>query len=1132
MKTTIGYASACLVLCLAVGAFAKEAIEPAGKIPVLKQVDVVVVGGASGGVEAALAAAKNGASVFLVAPRPYLGEDICATYRLWLEPGETPTTDLAREVFKPMPVVRPVGPGLPFQYAANVAAAARHKDTTPPSLLTDGKWQNVGRQSVEYSDDVTFTLDLGKEQKIARVIVLAFQRPADFEVAKVTVTDGKQTAVVANQQTGMPQGDSVVHLSAPLQTRARRLTVTVHKTPESQRILLGEIVVESDAPAATTEKTAEPPRLVTPMQVKRTLEQTLIKANVTFLYTSYLAGLLRDADGKPAGVVVANRSGQQAIPAKVIIDATDRGAVARLAGAKFRDYPSVTQKFRRIVVGGPAGKDIVPRAQPLTVTDRKGNEYPIHEYELALTMRDGSFGAFADADQVARDLTWTKEAVDGSETLFQVPPDSFRAKQSFTGAWPGADRLPLDCLQPADAERIFVLNGCADVPREAAAALTRPVNTMAVGARVGEAAAVLAKQTAKLSGVKVAGAKPKQPVAGKTRDASDHGNYRAKAGDVPAEVRGLPVLGEYDVVVVGGGTGGAPAGIGAGRHGARTLLLEYLHGLGGIGTTGYISSYYHGNRVGFTREIDRGVIELGGPINTDRTWDPEHKSEWYRRELRKAGVDVWYGTFGAGAFVENGRVKGVVVLTPHGRGVVLAKTVVDATGNADIAASAGAECRYTGAGDMAVQGTGLPPRELAQRYTNTDYTFVDDTDVFDIWRALVTAREKFQKAYDLGQLVDSRERRQIVGDAFLSPMDMMLGRTHPDTVVIARSNFDSHGYIVHEMFLLRPPDKASIDVRVPWRCLLPKGIDGVIVTGLGVSAHRDAIPVIRMQPDIQNQGYAAGVAAAMISTKGIKTRELDIKALQRHLVKVEILPESVLTETDNFPLPREKVAEAVKAVTTDFKGLEVVLAHFGMARPMLRAEYAKASDEKTRVTYAHVLGMMGDATGAETLAKAVAETKEWDKGWNYRGMGQFGMCVSPLDSQIIALGRTKDKRALAPILEKANQLTVTNEFSHFRAVSLALEALGDKRAAKPLAALLQKEGIAGHAQTNIAVALERVMPSGTDNTRRNEQLIELYVARALYRCGDSGGLGEKTLRQYAQDLHGHYARHARAVLNQ
>ncbi len=1122
-----------LVLAIAVTALAKEAIEPAGTIPELKQVDVVVVGGASGGVEAALAAAKNGASVFLVAPRPYLGEDICATYRLWLEPGETPTTDLAKEVFKPMPAVAGIGAGLPFKYFANIPSSAKHKDTSPPSMLTDGKWQDPIRQSVQFDNDVMFTLDLGKPQRIAQIAVLAFQRPGDFQVAQITVTDGQQTAVVTNDAPGQTYEEGAFPIIVPLNATARRLTVTVTQATDSQRIVLGEIIVAGDAPPA---KPSDQPRLVTPMQVKHTLDQALLKANVTFLYTSYLADLLRDADGKPAGVVIANRSGRQAIPAKVIIDATERGAVARLAGAKFSDYPAETQKFRRIVVGGPACKDELKHATPLAVTDRKSKAYPVHEYELAITMRDGSFASFAAAEQVARDLTWTKEAVDGSETLFQVPPDSLRAKQSFTGEWPGAEKFPLDCLEPAGVERIFVLNGCAAAP------LARPVNAMAVGARVGEAAAVLAKQTPKLSGVKVTGTsraqrdaegkggKPEHGVEGETRDAGAHGNYRPSSGNVPVESHGLPVLGEYDVIVVGGGTGGAPAGIGAGRQGARTLLVEYLHGLGGVGTVGYISTYYHGNRVGFTAEIDKGVADLGGPSNTTRSWDPEHKSEWYRRELRKAGVDVWYGTFGAGALVENGRVTGVVVLTPQGRGVVLAKCVIDATGNADIAASAGATCRYTGADDMAMQGTGLPPKELGQRYTNTDYTFVDDTDVFDIWRALVTGREKFQKAYDLGQLVDSRERRQIVGDATISPMDMMIGRTYPDTVVIAKSNFDSHGYIVHPMFLLRPPDKTDIEVREPWRCLLPQGIDGVIVTGLGVSSHRDALPVIRVEADIQNQGYAAGVAAAMIAKKGCGTRELDIKALQRHLVKVEILPESILTETDNFPLPKEKVAKAVKAVAQDFKGLEVVLAQFEMAQPMLREAFANATGEM-QLRYAHILGMMGDATGAETLAKAVTATKEWDDGWNYRGMGQFGKCVSVLDSQIIALGRTKDKCALAPIIEKMSQLTATNQFSHFRAVSLALEALGDKRAVKPLANLLRKEGVSGHAQTNISAALDKVVPSGTDTTRRNEQLKELYTARALYRCGDSSGVGEKILRQYAQDLHGHYARHAQAVLN-
>ena len=462
--------------------------------------------------------------------------------------------------------------------------------------------------------------------------------------------------------------------------------------------------------------------------------------------------------------------------------------------------------------------------------------------------------------------------------------------------------------------------------------------------------------------------------------------------------------------------------------------------------------------------------------------------------------------------------------------MVLAKAVVDSTGNADIASAAGAPCRYTDDTDLAVQGTGLPPKELGQKYTNTDYTYVDDNDVFDIWRALVVAKQKYRGAYDLGQLIDTRERRQIVGDFTLSPMDMVMRRTQPDTVVIARSNFDSHGYIIHPMFMLRPPHRDDIDVRVPYRCLLPRGLDGILVTGLGVSAHRDALPCIRMQADVQNQGYAAGVAAAMVAKKGCATRELDIKALQKHLVEIGNLPESVLTETDSFPLPRSKVAEAVQAVAKNFDQLEVVLAQFETARPMLHEALLSAQSGEAKLAYAHVLGMMGDATGADALVKAVSDT-EWDEGWRFKGMGQFGPCLSSLDSRIIALGRTKSKLALPPILAKVSLLTTNSEFSHFRAVAIALESLGNKAAAKPLSKLLRTPGISGHAVTTIDAALASTTPSGTDNATREKALTEIYLARALYRCGDYRGLGRKILKQYAHDLHGLYARHAQAVLN-
>ncbi|MBI3191913.1 MAG: hypothetical protein HYZ36_04540, partial [Pedosphaera parvula] len=191
--------------------------------------------------------------------------------------------------------------------------------------------------------------------------------------------------------------------------------------------------------------------------------------------------------------------------------------------------------------------------------------------------------------------------------------------------------------------------------------------------------------------------------------------------------------------------------------------------------------------------------------------------------------------------------------------------------------------------------------------------------------------------------------------------------------------------------------------------------------------------------------------------------------------------------------------------------------------------FIKAESNSTKLTYAHVLGMMGDATGASALANAVSST-EWDEGWRYKAMGQFGACMSPLDSLIIALGRTKSPLAVKPILTKVSLLSTNSEFSHFRALAIALETLGDKAAAKPLAKVLQMPGVRGHAVTSIQGALENNPASGTDNVTRERAMRELYLARALYRCGDHRGLGRKILQQYAQDLHGLYARHAQAVL--
>jgi hypothetical protein len=333
------------------------------------------------------------------------------------------------------------------------------------------------------------------------------------------------------------------------------------------------------------------------------------------------------------------------------------------------------------------------------------------------------------------------------------------------------------------------------------------------------------------------------------------------------------------------------------------------------------------------------------------------------------------------------------------------------------------------------------------------------------------------------------------------------------------------------MFMLKPPDREVVPTYVPYRCLLPKGLEGIFVTGLGVSAHRDVMPVIRMQADVQNQGYAVGVAAAWSAASNKALRNIDIRKLQRHLVDKGILKAEVLTHEDSFPLPEEDVQCAVQNVVENFKGIEILFAQPETALPLLRKAYQQAELPQDKLTYAHILGIMGDPTGAATLAKAV-QGAQWDEGWKYTGMGQYGRSISPVDSLIIALGRTKSEEALEPILAMAELLGPEHAMSHHRAVAIALETLHDPRAAEPLAALLQKPGMAGHAYTEIEDVTNNIPASPVDTSTREASLRELILARALYRCGDHNGLGEKILSEYARDLRGHYARHALAILKE
>jgi flavin-dependent dehydrogenase len=1012
-------------MCLSVSAADPRVPQSAREIPVLANVDVVVVGGTVGAVAAATAARDAGASVYLVAPRTYLGEDLCGTLHLWQEDPES-AGPLARKL---------LGKGNP-----------------------------------------------------------------------------------------MP-----------------------------------------------------------PMHVKRVLSKALLDREIPFLFGTTACDVLREGNGELAGVVIADRAGRQAIVAKAVIDATERGTVARLAGADVKGPTSGTLAAERVI--------LLDAAMPVTKDTKRipfasGKLWLAYEvHELSLAYPDFGLASLAQAEQEARDASYRKGQFRASERVRVIWPDSIVGE-------------PSDPLAARGVPGMYVLGICADLPRGEAAQLVQAAKAESLGTKLGQTVAAYAKPRPASTTVRlspVPNQKPEPAPATALQGAEDtgeeHGHKRdPKApqgaqhtspgrqpwvGDaptrpdlphalpasqttnglahcdiheplrgarpasepnetIPAAASSLPVLTEVDVLVVGGGTTGAPAAIAAARRGAKVLVVEFQEGLGGTGTLGMIGKVYHGRDVGFSKEV---------PF-PNREFRVEDKMEWFRHEIRQAGGDVWLGVGSCGVVMEGNRVHGAVVANAEGRGAVLAKVVIDATGNADVAAAGGAACMVSGQGDdIAVQGAGLPVRPPNGFYVNSDYLLVDETDMVDMWRALAGALQTMRAdAYDTGSLLQTRERRRIVGDHVLRYLDQIAERTYPDSIVFSASDYDSHGYPSSPYFALIPHDEKTMKLNhpapggscyTPYRCLLPKGLDGILVVGLGISMERDASAMVRMQRDLHNQGYAAGVAATMAVQQGITPRDIPIRELQRHLVETGALPDAVLKHEDSFPLPETAVTQAVADLALDGSkqrqqvchALAVVLTHADLALPLLRRAHAEETGP-TRLYYARVLGMLGAPEVAAELVAALRDTKEWEPRILQGSMAEYAHLPSPTDGLILALAHAGDRAAVPVLLEKLATLDASVPLSHHRALALALERLGDPRAAQPLAELLAKPGMAGHAMT-------RVQPLHDRNQKRRQRLAplrEIVLAQALYRCGDWQGVGQRALAAYTHDLRGILSRHAAYIL--
>ena len=785
--------------------------------------------------------------------------------------------------------------------------------------------------------------------------------------------------------------------------------------------------------------------------------------------------------------------------------------------------------FKRIVLAHKDQAQGASRRIPFTNGE---TAYELLEYDIELSTPEGPDAMLPAAEQIARDKTFCPGQLRASERLYFIPPETIASERPAKGK-PDAVSCRREACRPREHDNLFVLGPCADLTSAEAHELMRPPVSEVLGREVGQAAHNVGVEKEPYSSL--ACGNSQETTSSEAQKCLTGGvrGHRTNPARTCVREEEPPCWARFDIVVVGGGTSGACAAIGALRQGRSVLVIEYQEGLGGTGTLGLIGKPHHGEHRGFTCEV---------PF-MDETFKPEDKMEWFRQQIRSLGGDIWLNMLAYGVNDQSGSVTGVLVASESGHGLVQAHTVIDATGNADIAAAAGAQCVYGGDPyDVAMQGAGLPPRHVESYHENTDYLFVDDSDMVNLRYSLAGARQtKEEEVFDVGSLVQTRERRRIVGEHTLKYVDQIAGRTYADSIVYSGSDYDSHGYPSSLYFAALPHDEQSWQkIRpgpggtcyTPYRCLLPRGIENLLVTGLGISMHRDAAAMVRMQPDLHNQGYAAGVAAAMASAQNINVRNIDVRELQKHLVHIGNLPAEALEHTDSFPLPLKHVQKAVRdfaeasGYQQSHRPLAIIMAHPETAVPQLRRMFDDMP-AKDRLGVAKLLGLRGEKQAVPALVQALERISEWDAKIYQGRMAEYAYLPTPVDGLILALGQTQDERALPALLNKLQMLDQHITLSHHRSVALALENLGMSDAARPLAELLDKPGMSGHVMIN----WEPLYDSPVESRRRTPCLREITLARALYHCGDHQQRGRQILEEYRDDVRGLFARHASNVLN-
>ncbi len=433
--------------------------------------------------------------------------------------------------------------------------------------------------------------------------------------------------------------------------------------------------------------------------------------------------------------------------------------------------------------------------------------------------------------------------------------------------------------------------------------------------------------------------------------------------------RKVPIMGQWDVVVAGGGPAGCAAALAAARTGARTLIFEKDGYLGGQTVAALVCAVLSVNGVDFQgvwHDYIRAIARRRGvgdwkrsSVQMINTLYPEVVKYAWDDLLEEAGVQILHHCHFAGSIIEEGQIRGVLLNTRAGRRAVMASRVVDGTGHGIVCHDSGVPWE---------QGDGTHPwamsltkvfRLAGMEWDGITYTDeilakaeaaldegisnglftspvvtekrrllgyvrgrmwdmgsgrrqimsvlsrvlkVDPLDPWDFTRAEREGRAQaweaaeahrlcvpgFENSYllDTAPQIGVRSTRRVHGLERVTDDDAWFMRKKPNSIARSSWNIDvwpadsysaeavkhsdtEHSERIHRVF------ETGDYFDIPYGCILPKGVDNLLMAGQCVSASHLAESSLRIQQTCMATGQAAGTAAAMSITEGVTPRELD-----------------------------------------------------------------------------------------------------------------------------------------------------------------------------------------------------------------------------------------------------------------